>query len=51
MDVALNGVTRLEKNITDVEENLALRNGELAPLDYVANKLQMFDPKFHEHHR
>ena len=49
-DVALNGVFRLEENIAELEGKLVLTDGELVTLNYVANKLQMFDAKFHEHH-
>ena len=48
-DVTLNGVIRLEKKIADLEEKLALTNGERVTLDYVANKLKRFDAEFHEH--
>ena len=49
-DVALNGVIRLEENIADLEWKLVLTDGERVTLDYVANKLQMFDAEFHKHH-
>ena len=49
-DVALNSVLCLEENIADPERKLVLTDGERVTLDYVANKLQMFDAKFHEHH-
>ena len=49
-NVALNGVIHLEENIDDLEEKLALTDCKRVTLKYVANKLQMFDPKFHEHH-
>ena len=49
-NVALNGVIRLEENIDDLEEKLALTDGKRVTLEYVANKLQMFDAEFHEHH-
>ena len=41
---------RLEENIADLEGKLVLTDGERVTLDYVANKLQMFDAEFHEHH-
>ena len=49
-DIALNGVIRLEENIADLEQKLVLTDGKRVTLDYVANKLQMFDAKFHKHH-
>ena len=49
-NVALNSVIRLEENIADLERKLVLTDGERVTLDYVANKLQMFDAEFHEHH-
>ena len=47
---SLNGVIRLEENIADLEGKLVSTDGEHVTLDYVANKLQMFDAEFHEHH-
>ena len=44
--IVLNGVICLEENIADLEENLALTDGGHVTLDYVANKLQMFDAEF-----
>ena len=49
-DVALNGVICLEKNIADLDGKFVLTDGEHVTLDYVANKLQMFEAEFHEHH-
>ena len=49
-DIALNGVIRLEENIADLEEKLVLTDGDRVTLEYVANKLQMYDAQFHEHH-
>ena len=49
-DVALNSVIRLEENIADLERQVVLTDGEHVTFDYVANKLQMFDAEFHEHH-
>ena len=49
-DIALNGVIHLEKNIGDFEGKLDLTDGECVTLEHVANKLQMYDAEFHEHH-
>ena len=49
-DIALNGVICLEDNIANLEEKLVLTDGEGVILDHVANKLQLFDAEFHEHH-
>ena len=51
-DVTLNGFICLEENIVDLEGNLVLPDGEHVKLDHVhvANKLQMFDAKFQQHH-
>ena len=49
-DVALNGVVRLEENIADLEGKLVLTDGKRVTLNYVANKLHMFDAEFHKHH-
>ena len=49
-DVALNGVIRLGEKIADIKGKLVLTDGERVTLNYVANKLQMFDAEFPEHH-
>ena len=49
-DITLNGVIRLEENIADLEGKLVLTDGKRVTLNYVANKLHMFDAEFHEHH-
>ena len=49
-DIALRGVIRLEDNIAELEDKLPLSDGERVTLDYLANKLQMYDAEFHDHH-
>ena len=49
-DIALSGVVHLEKNIAELQEELPLTDVERVTLEYVANKLQMFDAEFYKHH-
>ena len=49
-NIALNSVIWLEENITNFEGKLDLINGELVILDHIANKLQLYNAEFLEHH-
>ena len=40
----------MDGNIAELEDNLPLSDGERVTLEYVANKLQMYDAEFHDHH-
>ena len=48
--ITLNSVIRLEGDVADFEGKLDLRDGERVTLNYIANKLQMYDAEFHKHH-
>ena len=49
-DITLASVIHLEENIADFEGKLDLTEGKRVILNLIANKLQMYDAKFHKYH-
>ena len=49
-DIALNGVIRLEENVENFEGKLDLTESEGVIFNHIANKLQVYNAEFHEHH-